>query len=155
MSQDDKMLFFQMEYIPGGELFTLLRTLITLPIDHAKFYTAQIISAFDYLHMKSIIYRDLKAENILINSNGYLKLTDFGLAKKVSDKTYTLCGTPEYLAPEMILNKGYSKCVDWWSLGILLYEILVGLDPFNDEDPMVIYQKIIAGKIKFPKILDL
>jgi serine/threonine protein kinase len=100
------------------------------------------------------VYRDLKPENVLINTNGYLKLTDFGFAKIIEGKTYTLCGTPEYLAPEIILNKGHSKPVDWWTLGILLYEMLVGIDPFNDDDPMMIYQKIIKGKIKFPNTID-
>lgn len=103
---------------------------------------------------KNIIYRDLKPENILINTNGYLKLADFGFAKVVESKTYTLCGTPEYLSPEIILNKGHGKPVDWWTLGILIYEMLVGIDPFNDDDPMMIYQKIIKGKIKFPNNID-
>jgi serine/threonine protein kinase len=106
------------------------------------------------LHGKNIVYRDLKPENVLINTNGYLKLTDFGFAKIIDGKTYTLCGTPEYLAPEIILNKGHAKPVDWWTLGILLYEMLVGIDPFNDDDPMMIYQKIIKGKIKFPNTID-
>lgn len=143
-----------MEFIPGGELFTLMRHHVTLPVDQALFYTCQIVSIFDYLHSKSIIYRDLKPENILINTNGYLKLTDFGFSKKVEGKTFTICGTSEYLAPEIIMNKGHSKPADWWTLGILLYEMLVGIDPFNDEDPMMVYQKIIKGKVKFPKDID-
>jgi serine/threonine protein kinase len=101
-----------------------------------------------------MVYRDLKPENVLIGSNGYVKLTDFGFAKLVDGKTYTLCGTPEYLAPEIILNKGHGKAVDWWTLGILIYEMLVGIDPFNDDDPMMVYQKIIKGKIKFPKNVE-
>jgi len=105
---------------------------------------------FEYLHSKSIIYRDLKPENILIDSRGYLKLTDFGFAKVCEGRTYTLCGTPEYLAPEILLNKGHGKPVDWWTFGVLLYEMIAGIDPFNDEDPMLIYQKILKGKIKFP-----
>ena len=105
---------------------------------------------FEYLHSKDIIYRDLKPENILIDTKGYLKLTDFGFAKICTGRTYTLCGTPEYLAPEILLNKGHGKPVDWWTFGVLLYEMIAGIDPFNDEDPMLIYQKILKGKIKFP-----
>jgi len=109
---------------------------------------------FNYLHNENIVYRDLKPENILIKEDGYLKLTDFGFAKYVEGRTYTLCGTPEYLAPEILLNKGHGKPVDWWCLGILLYEMLAGIDPFNDEDPMAIYQKILKGKVKFPRNFD-
>lgn len=109
---------------------------------------------FEYLHSKNIIYRDLKPENILIDETGYLKLTDFGFAKYVESRTYTLCGTPEYLAPEMLLNKGHGKPVDWWTFGILLYEMLAGIDPFSDDDPMLIYQKILKGKVKFPRSFD-
>ena len=81
-------------------------------------------------------------------------LTDFGFAKVVDSRTYTLCGTPEYLAPEVLMNKGHGKPVDWWCLGILVYEMLAGIDPFNDDDPMGIYQKILKGKIKFPRDFD-
>jgi len=109
---------------------------------------------FEYLHSKNVVYRDLKPENILLRDDGYLKLTDFGFAKYVEGRTYTLCGTPEYLAPEILLNKGHGKPVDWWCLGILLYEMLAGIDPFNDEDPMAIYQKILKGKVKFPRNFD-
>jgi protein kinase A len=109
---------------------------------------------FEYLHAKNVIYRDLKPENVLIDKTGYLKLTDFGFAKVCEGRTYTLCGTPEYLAPEILLNKGHGKPVDWWTFGVLLYEMIAGIDPFNDEDPMLIYQKILKGKLKFPSSFD-
>ena len=150
-----KYIYLILEYIQGGELFSLLRNNGNFPLEQTKFYIAHVITIFEYLHSKNIVYRDLKPENILINKNGYLKLTDFGFAKVLeNDKTYTLCGTPEYLAPEIILNKGHSKPVDWWTMGILLYEMLVGIDPFSDDDPMKTYKKIIKGKINFPKDID-
>ena len=152
---DSYNLYFLLEYVPGGELFSLLRSMKNFPIDHAKFYSAHIVTIFEYLHSKNIIYRDLKPENILINQNGYLKLTDFGFAKLINEGlTYTLCGTPEYLAPEIITNKGHGKPVDWWTFGVLLYEMIVGIDPFNDVDPMNIYQKILKGKVKYPRNID-
>ena len=109
---------------------------------------------FEYMHSKNIVYRDLKPENLLIDGQGYLKLTDFGFAKVVESRTYTLCGTPEYLAPEILQNKGHSKPVDWWTLGILTFEMIAGIDPFNAEDPMSIYGKILKGKVKFPRNFD-
>ena len=153
-TQDDRYLYLSMELINGGEMFTYLRGVGRFPVDQARFYIAQIISIFDYLHSKDIIYRDLKPENILIHKSGYLKLTDFGFAKVVDGRTYTLCGTPEYLAPEIILNKGHGKPVDWWTCGILLYEMIAGIDPFSDDDPMMVYQKILKGKVKFPSGFD-
>ena len=153
--KDPVFLYFILEYVPGGELFSLLRNNVSFPINQAKFYIAHVVTIFEYLHSKNIIYRDLKPENILITKTGYLKLTDFGFAKVLEEgKTYTLCGTPEYLAPEIILNKGHGKPVDWWTMGVLLYEMLIGIDPFNDEDPMMTYQKIIKGKIIFPNNMD-
>ncbi|CAD8182325.1 unnamed protein product [Paramecium pentaurelia] len=153
-TQDERYLYFVLEYIQGGELFTYLRNAGTVQNEEAQFYSAQVVLMFEYLHTKNIVYRDLKPENLLVQSDGYLKLTDFGFAKVVEDRTYTLCGTPEYLAPEILLNKGHSKPVDWWCLGIFLYEMLAGIDPFNDEDPMAIYQKILKGKVKFPRNFD-
>lgn len=153
-TQDERFLYFVLEYVQGGELFTYLRNKGKLENNEAVFYASQVTSMFEYLHSKNIIYRDLKPENILIGADGYLKLTDFGFAKYCDSRTYTLCGTPEYLAPEILLNKGHGKPVDWWCLGILIYEMLAGIDPFNDEDPMAIYQKILKGKVKFPRNFD-
>ena len=121
---------------------------------HQIYIFYQILKALKYLHSAELIHRDLKPENILIDKTGYLKLTDFGFAKVIEGRTYTLCGTPEYLAPEIILNKGHGKPVDWWTLGVLIYEMHAGIDPFNDEDPMGIYKNILRGKISFPSTFD-
>lgn len=143
-----------MPYIAGGELFTYLRSEGNFAADQAMFYCAQVTLMFEYLQTKHILYRDLKPENVLIDEDGYLKLTDFGFAKVVETRTYTLCGTPEYLAPEVLLNKGHGKPVDWWTLGILTYEMIAGIDPFNNAEPMTIYTNILKGKIKFPRDFD-
>lgn len=153
-TQDSRYLYLILEFISGGELFTYLRGVGRFEPPQACFYAAQVTMIFEYLHSKNVVYRDLKPENLLINVDGYMKLTDFGFAKVVEGRTYTLCGTPEYLAPEILLNKGHGKAVDWWTLGILLYEMIAGIDPFNDEDPMTIYQKILKGKVIFPKGFD-
>ena len=152
--QDDKYLYLAFEFIPGGDLFTLLKAENNLSIEQSQFYLGQIIFALEYLHSRNIIYRNLKPENILINKNGYIKLSDFELVKNLDDRTYTLCGTPGYMAPEIILNKGYGLGVDWWALGILLYEMICGVDPFADESPMKIYENILEGKIKFTSDFD-
>ena len=119
-----------------------------------SFYGAQICSVFEYLHSKDIVYRDLKPENIMIADDGYLKLIDYGFAKEVKKRTYTICGTPEYIAPEILLNKGHSKPVDWWTFGILIYEMHAGHAPFMDDDPMNIYKKIINTKPRYPDGFD-
>jgi len=152
--QDEKNLYLMMEYIIGGEFFSHLRKAGRFPNDTSKFYAAQITLVFEYLHGMQILYRDLKPENLLLTSEGNCKVTDFGFAKRVEYRTWTLCGTPEYLAPEIILSKGHGKAVDWWALGILMYEMLAGYPPFYDEDPLGIYQKILEGKIKFPWHFD-
>ncbi|CAG9329746.1 unnamed protein product [Blepharisma stoltei] len=150
-NQDTRYLYFVLEFIPGGDLFKYLRTIGKLENTHACIYAAQMISALQYLHQNNIVYRDLKPENILIDADGYLRLTDFGFAKVIEERTYTLCGTPEYLAPEVILNKGYDQGVDWWTIGVLIFELLAGVDPFNTTDPSKIYRKILKGKIRYPK----
>lgn len=152
--QDDKRICMLLEYVNGGELFSHLRKEGRLPNDHAQIYAGEIVLAFQYLQSIHIIYRDLKPENLLIDTDGHMKITDFGFAKVVEDRTWTLCGTPEYLAPEIIQSKGHGKPVDWWALGILIFEMLAGYPPFYDENPFGIYQKVLAGKIEFPRHFD-
>ena len=152
--QDSKFIYYVLDYVPGGELFTFMRKEIKFPPTNARFYIAQIIEALDTLHRNKIIYRDLKPENLLIDSDGYLKIVDFGVAKQIENRTNTLAGTPTYMAPEIVKKEDYSFEVDWWSLGILTYEMTVGLDPWDENDPMKIYEKIKKGLILFPKNMD-
>lgn len=152
--QDDKRLFMLLEYINGGELFSYLRREGRLPNEHVRFYTGEIVLAFGYLHSLHVVYRDLKPENVLLDCEGHVKLTDFGFAKVVEERTWTLCGTPEYLAPEIIQSKGHGKGVDWWALGVLLFEMMAGYPPFYEENPFGIYQKVLQGRLDFPRHFD-
>ncbi|KAH7482407.1 hypothetical protein KRP22_008291 [Phytophthora ramorum] len=148
--KDRTHLYFLVELALGGELFTYLRRRDHFEEPIARFYIASVVLVFQHMHSKSIVYRDLKPENILLDNEGFMKLADFGLAKLVTDRTWTLCGTPDYLAPEIILNKGHDKAVDYWALGILIFELMTGSAPFYAQDPMQIYALIIQGNIKFP-----
>lgn len=151
--QDSRNLFMIMDYVEGGELFSLLRKSQRFPTPVAKFYAAEVFLAIEYLHELNIIYRDLKPENILLDKNGHIKLTDFGFAKEVNDVTYTLCGTPDYIAPEVVATKPYNKSVDWWSFGILIFEMVTGYTPFYDPTPMKTYENILNGTIAYPDYL--
>jgi serine/threonine protein kinase len=205
--QDEVYVYMVMEYVQGGELFTHLRKFKWFPEPHAKFYAAEVVLAFEYLHAFFICYRDLKPEvrriifhclhfvsfhkqNILIASTGNIKITDFGFAKFVknryririakeaswiytSHRTFTLCGTPEYLAPETIQSHGHGRSVDWWALGILIFEMLAGYvrqsplmlvplvntrlrryPPFFDDNSFGIYKKILKGHVSYPTTIS-
>nr|ODO00481.1 AGC/PKA protein kinase [Cryptococcus depauperatus CBS 7855] len=152
--QDQLNVYMLLSYIPGGELFSHLRRAGRFSPDVTRFYLASIVLAIEYLHSQNIIYRDLKPENLLLDRHGYLRIADFGFAKVVEDRTFTLCGTPEYLAPEIVLSQGHGKAVDWWALGILAFEMLAGYPPFFDDHPLGIYEKILRGEIAFPSHID-
>ncbi|KAI8334196.1 kinase-like domain-containing protein [Chlamydoabsidia padenii] len=147
--QDEGHVFFVMSYVPGGELFRILRKNKSFSESAARFYAAEVLLAIDYLHSLDIAYRDIKPENILLDAEGHVKLADFGFSKKVTDLTWTVCGTPDYLAPEIIRSQGYTKAVDWWSFGVLIYEMVMGEAPFQAENPVDKYQMILDGNIKF------
>ncbi len=148
--KDNSNLYMVLELVNGGEMFSHLRKLEKYSEEIACFNAAQIVLSFEYLHHLNIIYRDLKPENVLYGEDGYLKITDFGFAKVCNLRTWTLCGTPEYLAPEIILSNGYTRSVDWWALGILIFEMVAGYTPFFSDSQLKIYEKIIACNLRFP-----
>ncbi|GAN05667.1 cAMP-dependent protein kinase type 2-like [Mucor ambiguus] len=152
--QSESHVFLVMDYVPGGELFRQLRKQKAFTEDEARFYAAEVVLALEYLHSVNIAYRDLKPENILIDRQGHIKITDFGFAKRVVDRTWTVCGTPDYLAPEIIRSQGYTKAVDWWSLGVLIYEMITGSPPFTAKNPIDQYQKILECDITFPSSMS-
>ena len=149
--QDDRYIYFLLELLLGGELFKFLRAETQFPETWGRFYAASVLLAFCQIHARKIAYRDLKPENLVMDSDGYLKVVDFGLAKKLENgKTWTLCGTPDYLAPEVILNEGHDWAVDYWALGVLIFEMTSGSPPFYADDPMEVYEKILSGHVSIP-----
>ncbi|KXZ54902.1 hypothetical protein GPECTOR_4g974 [Gonium pectorale] len=170
--QDTDNLYLVMDYVPGGEFFTHMRDHGRLSEEHARFYVAQIVLALEHLHSKGIAYRDLKVrpggpaggpgdraggravrvvpENLLIGADGYVRLTDLGFAKVIKGRTYTMCGTPDYLAPEVISGKGHTTAVDWWSLGCVVYEMLHGFPPFYTGNPQETYRRVLQRDLSFP-----
>lgn len=153
--QDRRFLYMIMEYIPGGELLFYMKREGIFSPKCARFYISEILVALDLLHSQGIVYRDLKPENILLDSSGHIKIADFGFSKRIeAEITKTLCGTPEYLAPEIIQNLGHSFEVDFWSLGIILYEMIVGNPPFYNENQVELCKMIVRGELWFPPYID-
>lgn len=151
--QDNDCLYLLLEFLQGGDMFGKLVEYggcFKEPI--ARYYAACVLSAFGYIHERSIVYRDLKPENLVLTKTGVLKIVDFGYAKRIESRTFTMCGTPEYLAPELIQGKGHNKGVDYWALGVLIYEMLSGYSPFADRnnDQRQIYVNILRGEVRWP-----
>ncbi|KAI9237009.1 MAG: kinase-like domain-containing protein [Podila humilis] len=151
--QTPTKLYLVQDFMNGGELFFHMQNEGTFSEARARFYTAELVLALEHLHSCNVVYRDLKPENILLSSQGHIVLVDFGLCKQnvtEDERTHTFCGTTEYLAPEIVKGTGYGKAVDWWSLGVLLYEMLVGASPFADTRTEGTYHKILHQPVIFP-----
>ncbi len=151
--QTDDKLYLVLDYISGGELFYHLQQARRFEEDRARFYAAEILIALEFLHHNGVIYRDLKPENVLLDMNGHVALTDFGLCKEgigYEERTSTFCGTPEYMAPEMLAKQSYGFPVDYWSFGTLLYEMIAGLPPFYNKNGPQMIKQIMEADIKFP-----
>jgi len=150
--QTKDKLYMILDYVNGGELFFHLKKEGKFSEARVRLYAAEISLALQQLHSMHIVYRDLKPENILLDAEGHIKITDFGLSKelKPQENTTTFCGTPEYLAPEVLKGQGHGNAVDWWSLGTLVFEMLNGLPPFYSQNINIMYQKILNGELKFP-----
>jgi serine/threonine protein kinase len=152
--QSATKVFMILDYVPGGELFQRLREEGVFSESRTQLYAAEILLSLGYLHRMGLVYRDLKPENILVDADGHIRITDFGLVKPKMESskstTSTFCGTPEYVAPEMLVGKPYTKSVDWWSFGILVFEMLVGIPPFYNENTNAMYKSILYDDLTFP-----
>ncbi|XP_062981579.1 cGMP-dependent protein kinase 2-like [Elgaria multicarinata webbii] len=150
--RDSRHVYLLLEFCQGGEMWAKLREVRCFSEPVAVFCSACVVEALDYLHAQGIVYRDLKPENLMLDAKGYVKLVDFGFAKALrrGEKTYSFCGTPEYLAPEILRHEGHDYAVDFWTLGVLIFEMLVGRPPFHSAEPQKIYSKIMDGVFSFP-----
>ncbi|XP_074601761.1 ribosomal protein S6 kinase II isoform X2 [Brevipalpus obovatus] len=154
--QTEGKLYLVLDYLHGGDLFTRLNREVMFTEEDVKFYLAELVLALDHLHNLGVIYRDLKPENILLDSSGHIKLTDFGLSKESlhGNKTYSFCGTVEYMAPEIIDRRGHTQSVDWWSFGVLMFEMLTGILPFQGRNRHETMNQILKAKIAMPSYLS-
>lgn len=155
--QTPQKIFMVLDYVPGGELFGRLKDEGRFSEKRTMLYAAEILLGLGHLHKLGFIYRDLKPENILVDGKGHLKITDFGLVKTHMNSkttTSTFCGTPEYIAPEMLQQQPYTRSVDWWSYGILVFEMLTGLPPFYDENTNKMYRMILTDQVNFPSYVS-
>ena len=152
--QDEENLYMVSEFINGGTIFRHLRMSERFNRHRARIYAAQMVLAIEFLHANNIVHRNLKPENLWVSSDGFIKLAGFEIAKvlKPTEKTCTLCGTPEYMAPEVLLHKGYTAAVDWWALGILLFEMILGQPPFIGRNEMDLFRRIIASPPQFQSL---
>jgi len=152
--QDEWFLYFLLDVCLGGELFTIHRKAGSFDEATARFYAGCVVEGFTHIHSHNFVYRDLKPENLVLDNQGYLKITDFGLAKFIDQNTFTMCGTPDYLAPEIITGKGHGLAVDWWALGVFIFELVASHAPFFDDDMNGTFRRIMTGRIRFPKVFS-
>jgi serine/threonine protein kinase len=155
--QDQKYLYIISDFMQGGDLYYHLHEKGVLNFEEAQFYISEIVLALEYLHKNNMIYRDLKPENILLDNKGHIKLTDFGLSKMLNssnERSFTICGTIQYIAPEMFIKKGYDYMIDWWSLGCLMYEMFAGKFAFKIKRNTEINFDIYKQKLQFPRRMD-
>lgn len=153
-SQNKHEFVIYMDYVDGPNFYQFEKNLPDLTNSQGAFYVAQVVLMIEHLHKNQILYRDLKPENILVDKNGYLKLIDFGCAKQLdrrTDRTFTICGTPDFQAPEIVLGVGHGLAVDYWALGVFIFELFAAENPFFDENPMKFYRNTIKGGFRFPK----
>lgn len=147
-------LFFGMKFLQGGELHEHIKKKGRFPEEVAKFYAAQVLLGVEEMHSHNILWRDLKPENILLDNDGYIKLVDFGVSKRLKESTEftsTYCGTTEYVSPEIVMGKPYDKRVDWWSFGVVLYEMVVGKGAFSGDHPNLVFRRIIEDEPEWPE----